>query len=856
VTQVTIRKLFPCVLAVSLLISNRHAWGQPDVTKAPPGVAAEPTISNPSATPAGALYLQLRSVGLDPARTYHIRGATLDRSALHIAFEDGEISFTTAVSGHITGAFFEGDGELLLRPPTKVERGSLALFTGTAILEERFSTSYLRFNDDTFAELEPYLRPSEKAKEFSSHWNETAHNLAEGDALRLLATFSRSLPVSGETSTAPAPSANEATPDRVLHIRLQGQEVGIFDVFFDSLAAEQVWAGQTKVVEGVTYYDLWTSFALSGAGRERLLGSEPIDSEVAISRYKIRAEVKPPTTVNADAQAEIEVRKSGVRTLFFELSRFLQVKQVEMDGRSLEFINNPAIDGTQLARRGNDLVAVIFPEPLRVGQRLDLRFLYGGDVLSEAGGGLLYVGARGTWYPNRGIVRTNFELEFHYPAEWTLLATGKHVASAVPETSLGERVAHWITQEPASLAGFNLGRYERAAARAGEVNVETYAARSMEKSFPRAPDQIVAVPDIRPLPKQRTVVQGPAFVSPARNAQLVADKAARAVEFFAERFGPYPYSVLELTQMPGQMSQGWPGLVFLSSFAFLTPEEEADLHLDPLQAAFRRLVLPHETAHQWWGDLVGWRTYHDQWIVEALSNYSALMLLETQNPAEFHKILEGYRADLLQNNKGDEPLRDAGPVTLGLRLNSSHFPSGYEAVSYGRGTWLFHMLRNILLDAEVKKTGKTRASFGVDEPFVRGLRKMRQRYAGKDITTAEMLAVFEEDLPTSLQYEGKKSLDWFLQGWVQGTALPHLSLQGVKFAPKTSATLVSGTIVQKQAPADLVTAVPVYAILGGKQTLLGQVFVDGPETTFHLTAPLGTKRIVLDPNQTLLTSLK
>jgi len=41
------------------------------------------------------LYLQLRGVGLDSLALPHYRGASLDRSALHITLEDGEISFTT-----------------------------------------------------------------------------------------------------------------------------------------------------------------------------------------------------------------------------------------------------------------------------------------------------------------------------------------------------------------------------------------------------------------------------------------------------------------------------------------------------------------------------------------------------------------------------------------------------------------------------------------------------------------------------------------------------------------------------------------------------------------------------------------
>ncbi len=53
----------------------------------------------------------------------------------------------------------------------------------------------------------------------------------------------------------------------------------------------------------------------------------------------------------------------------------------------------------------------------------------------------------------------------------------------------------------------------------------------------------------------------------------VAESSARAIHYYAERFGPFPYSKLALTQLPGRESQGWPGLIFLSSYAFLTQQE-------------------------------------------------------------------------------------------------------------------------------------------------------------------------------------------------------------------------------------------------------------------------------------------
>jgi aminopeptidase N len=307
--------------------------------------------------------------------------------------------------------------------------------------------------------------------------------------------------------------------------------------------------------------------------------------------------------------------------------------------------------------------------------------------------------------------------------------------------------------------------------------------------------------------------------------------------------------------MPGALSQGWPGLIFLSSFSFLTPAERQQLRMPPVDTILIQSVIAHETAHQWWGDLVGWSSYRDQWIVEGLANYSSLMLVESENPEQFRVVMDKYREDLLEKNNAGDQLLEAGPVTLGSRLYSSHFPDGYDAISYGRGTWLFHMLRNMMRDAN-RKTARSAQRVNeqaTDEPFVRALRKARDRYQGKSITTRDLLQVFEEELPPSLWYEGHKSLDWFYQGWVNGTAVPHFELQGVKFSDKAGSISVSGTIVAKSSARDLVTPIPVYAALAGKAVFLGQVFADGPETAFRMTAPVGTRKLLLDPNQTLLT---
>ena len=824
--------------------------------------------------PAEALYLQLGQIGLDPSRVYQVRGASLDRSAVHITLEDGTIGFTQDVMGRITGAFFEGDGEVLLTPPDDVERKSMSLFTGMAILEEHFATAYFRFNDDAAVELRPDLRTIENKQEFVDRWQGTARNLAQSDSMRLLMTFSRLLP--GGSGASAATVENVAltgnVKDRFLHARLQGTKLGVFDVYFDSIAPEEVQAGQPKTAEnGSPYYDVWTSFSplsspLTNAATRSSGAPQRLDVEkthedwVAVRRYSITTEVTPPKLIHSQAQMQLDVKEGGARALLFELSRFLQIESVQVNGQPVEFIQNPAIEGTQLSRRGNDIVAVILPEAARAGQSLELRFVYGGEVLAEAGSGLLYVGARGTWYPNRGMAMADFDLQFEYPKEWTLVATGKPtslVDSATSTNANGRQTARWVSERPLPVAGFNLGKYKVATVQAGKVTVETYAAQGVEKNFPGTRMQVIAPDPADPVSRSPQVIM-PHRPSPVHSEASVGEAAARAIQYYADRFGPYPYSRLTLTQMPGRDSQGWPGLVFLSSYAFLDNDERAQLHFEPFRTLLQQMIPAHETAHQWWGDLITWSTYRDQWFSEGLANYCALMMLQEKDPAGFRVIMEKYRQDLVaESSEGDSSV-GPGPVTLGVRLFSSHFPEGYEAISYGRGTWLFHMLRTMMKDAETTSGRKPTSSASRDEPFVRALFRVREKYEGKSISTRELLDVFAEELPPALRYEGKSSLDWFMDSWVNGTALPKLEVKAVKFTPKGAGLVVTGTILQKDAPEDLVTSVPVYGIAQGKQSivLLGRVFADGQESSFRIPAPVGIHKIVLDPNETVLTKLK
>jgi Peptidase family M1 domain len=772
------------------------------------GMVEGQTASAP--TGAVALYRELLSPSFDVKDVYQVRDVSLLLEDLHISISDGTMAFMREVNGRVTGAVFEGVGEVLLVPPNRAERTSLALFTGTAVLEQRFQSAYLRFSDDkVVAELRAGFRGhAEDAQEFITRWQEPATLLARGDALPILQAM----------------TSRKNPPSRFLHLRMGGTSAGIIDVFFDTSGSEQISVAQATLTNTAAYYDTWTSFPMRSV-REAAGEEDPATrSNFEMSGYVLRVKVQPPTDLSAEAEFTLTPHQSGQRTVILELSRYLKLAEVRVNGTPAEFIQNEAISGSDLSRRGDDLIGLVLPTPLEKDRPVKMAFKYSGPVMFNAGGELIYVGARGTWYPNLGPNFSMFDLTFECPSEWSVVGTGKQVSSTVND---GIRITRFVTEKPIGRAGFNLGKFVAARSMAGTVEVHAYGARNVEQSLAGAEARAGRKPD------------------PAREAQQIADQAAGTVEFLSSELDPFPYSNLEITQLPGMLSQSWPGLIYLSSTAFLSPDERRALGVrDPyVELLLSRLMLSHETAHQWWGDAVDWVSYRDEWIVEALANYSALVMLEKQHPGDMRTALNYYRNELLRETKNGI-IADAGPVTLGHRLTSSKFPDAYERVLYGRGTWLIHMLRTMLHEA-AGGTG--------DAVFFSALKGLLAGAPNHKVSTLDLQRAFEQVMPASLGYEGKKSLAWFFDSWINGDSIPQFSLEGVRMTPAAGKLKVTGTIVQEHAARDMVTAVPMYSVdAAGKSRFLAFVFADDVKTEFTLTAPAGTRQIVLDPEETLL----
>ena len=73
---------------------------------------------------------------------------------------------------------------------------------------------------------------------------------------------------------------------------------------------------------------------------------------------------------------------------------------------------------------------------------------------------------------------------------------------------------------------------------------------------------------------------------PAGQIESLAAEVVEAFEFLAGRFGPPPLKTLAVSPIPGTFGQGFPGLIYLSTLAYLHPRDRPQFANQGL--AFRR----------------------------------------------------------------------------------------------------------------------------------------------------------------------------------------------------------------------------------------------------------------------------
>jgi hypothetical protein len=785
-----------------------------------------------------ALYEALNGLLVDPARVYTVHDLTVRRDVVTLSFEEGELGFLQALDGHISGLVFTGKGHVIALPRDAGERRSLARYIGVPIIDQSFNKAYLRFTDDSAAELDREIQSdgtAPVAKEaFVAAWNKLLPGLAPSQSLRTLAD---------RLATDPMP---------YFYALMESDRFGAFDVLVDPRREEQITFGQPHASNGNSTYDVWASF------RSRDSDGSGADTFTPVS-YAIDSTIGDDLSLTGKTTMRLKAEREGERVIGLQLSRTLQVKQVRLAvGTPLVFFQNDELGERDVLRLGNDFVLVVLPEPAHKGEEYDLVAEYQGNVIGDAGNGVMFVGERGAWYAHTsGISFVPFELTFHWPRRYTLVATGKNVEMRED----GDRkIGHWQSEQPFSVAGFNFGEY-RTATVAGPPEIALFANPQLENAIEQrlrrtgggaseASEQSDAVNPYNLPPQSITLLPTPP-PSPASYLKQLGRDVSDSVGFFSNINGPFPFDHLDVAQIPGTFGQGWPQLIYLSTLAFLPPETQARVGLDEWAEREARELMPfHEVAHQWWGNVVAGASYRDVWLEEGIANYLAMLYTDSRRPTE-HRLthwLERYRDELLAKPAGSNEILDqAGPLRLGLRLAGMPQPRAYNTIVYGKGAWVIHMLAEMFRDPKAKDP---------DEKFHAFLREVLEQYRFRAISTTDFEKLAERNMTPAMDLEGTHRLNWFFDQWVDHTGIPHYK---VKFSAKPKAGAqeftVAGTLTQDGVEDAFIARVPLYVAHpgpAGRLEFLGNVVTNGAETSFHLTAKTKPGRIVIDPYRTLL----
>ena len=138
------------------------------------------------------------------------------------------------------------------------------------------------------------------------------------------------------------------------------------------------------------------------------------------------------------------------------------------------------------------------------------------------------------------------------------------------------------------------------------------------------------------------------------------------ITFFARLFGEYPF----VDEKYGHAD---------FSFPYGAIEHQTCASL----AVFTEWLYVHELAHQWWGDMITYNSWHHTWLAEGLAVYSEALWYEHLNSPG--KASEYQLCNNLYYGPGTVYVEDPG--------NENPFDIN---LVYQKASWVFHMLRHVV----------------------------------------------------------------------------------------------------------------------------------------------------------------
>ncbi len=651
---------------------------------------------------------ELAHISLDLQQAYYVRNLQFARGDIKFYITEGVLAFARPVEGHRVAAIFTttfseaGDAEVLLLPPDRSERASLSTFAKSPNLDEHFHTAVFLFSDATEKELLSQIdaNPVHPASDVADQLARAADPIFQTSAVGLQTRLVQSV------LDAHAPEQG------FFFAAIAGLRLGPFDVMYEPDRFEPVSVGAVASNPGASpAFRLWSSFRPRHAPAF-------VAPRARLSDYRIDASVNPDLSLSAKVAFQLVTDASEGRTLLFQLSDRLEVESATVDGGSAEVFQRKSMHAQ--AGNGGEFLLVC-AHPMSAGTRHTVTIRYHGSVIRKSEHGY-FVDDRTDWYPVSGPTLTNFDLTFHCPEQLHVVSTGEVVSD---EVSNGIRTVHRKTEVPEPLAGFNLGDYVTATVKKDEYQVDCFSEKSMAA---------VLDPNL-----------------PGTTADILKE--------YTQWWSPLPIRDLAVSPIDGYFGQGFPGLIYLSTVSYVRQEDRPkEFRGELFNSFFSDLLLPHEIAHQWWGNIVRDANYRAAWLTEAMASDSAIEYLRsTKGDSAVNAVLHRYR-DELCSRVNAQPLESAGPIDFGPRLIDNAGFSSWHIITYEKGAWILQMLRWRL---------------GSDN-FRKLQRLMLQQFSDQPITNEDVRRLASQCAAAG---DPDPSLSSFFETWIYGTGIPKLALQ-------------------------------------------------------------------------------
>jgi peptidase M1-like protein len=693
----------------------------------------------------------LYKIRVNTSRPLTARNLEVTSEDLVIALQEGTVYLVECDEG-VTGLVLIGRGEMRFSPTSAAERGQVKLFSGNETLTSPFEEAYIR------------LSPSDYEKRVTTA-SLTASAPQERLTRRALELFARESNKSFnvDLQDLSSDSWHLLPPADDFLAEVDTRRFDMLTFTRSSQQAEDITLFRRKDRRTIALYPSVAKLAARG----RFYSDDAL-RDYDVLDYSIDATVDPERqTIQGRTRLAIRVRSTALSNVFLRLNEALTVTAVTSVeyGRLLYLRirgpNNVLVNLPRLLPQDSDLTLVVSYEGRIPSQDLDVDAV---SVLADAqeqGGPTevtdpaFLLSNRAFWYPQNPVPDyATASLRITVPQGWTCIASGQPVpASSV--VSLKDIIRdgkqfEFKASEPLRYLAIVVARLTRI----GEVDLavpEVFAASA-------GIDKLTVAVDAQSSQRFR-----------GRN---VTQQAEDILRFYSSLIGDIPYrsatiALLE-SDLPGGHSPGYFAVIKNP----LSPNNAAWRNDPASFEGFPEFFLAHELAHQWWGQAVGWKNYHEQWLSEGFAQYfAALYAQKTRGERTFVDMLRQFRRWSLSDS-------DQGPVHLGYRLG---LVKGnvrvFRALVYNKGAAVLHMLRKLL----------------GDETFFAGIRRF---YADRRYQKAGT-----EDLERALEAESGRVLDRFFERWIYGTDIPRI---------RYSTTVGNGAVnVRFEQAADLVFDLPV-----------------------------------------------